>query len=116
MGLGAWLVASAFVWPEPAQTLNTIACGVLIAGIAALSVVSEPWLHRPALSSGARAANVVMAGWLFWSAILLPSTWGATVLNAVLVSMAVTVFAFVPWWSVELDQDEPSLVLGLHPV
>jgi hypothetical protein len=116
VGLGVWVIVSAFLWPEPAQTLNTVGSGMLIAAIAALSLIAEPLLHRPELSSGARAANVVMAMWLFWSTLLLPSTWGATVMNAILVSMAVTAFAFFPWWSVELDVDEPSPVLALHPI
>jgi hypothetical protein len=107
IGLGAWLVAAAFLWRDPPQTANTIVTGVLTAIVAAISLLAMPWL---------RGANVVLAGWLFWSTILGRATYGATVLNQILVSMAVTVFAFYPWWSVPLDVDEPTPVLALHPV
>jgi hypothetical protein len=107
IGLGVWLVASAFHWRDPPQTVNTIVTGVLVAVIAAISWVGPSWL---------RGANVALAAWLFWSTILMPATYGATVLNQILVSMAVTVFAFYPWWSVPLDVDEPTPVLALNPV
>jgi hypothetical protein len=108
IGLGGWLIASAFLWRDPPQTVNTLVTGGLVALVAAIAMLGVfSWL---------RGANVALAAWLFWSTILMRATYGATVLNQVLVSMAVTVFAFFPWWSVPLDVDEPTPVLALRPV
>jgi hypothetical protein len=107
IGLGIWLMASAFLWRDPPQSLNTLFTGALVAVVAGLSWWRVPWL---------RAANIGLGAWLFWSTLLMPWTIGATVLNQIVVSMAITVLAFVPFWSVPLDQDEPSSVGALHAV
>jgi hypothetical protein len=87
-GLGAWMIASVFVWPHlPHERHYTLAAGVAIVVVSLLG-----WLAIPRL----RWANVALGVALFLATVLSPHAVGATPLNDIIVSMAVITFAFLP--------------------
>ena len=88
MLLGAWLVTSAFLWPHTRIQLNNgWIIGVVVMALSALAMIA-PRTHP---------LNALAGFWLFVSAQELPSmTTAATVVNHVLVGMAIFVLALQP--------------------
>ena len=85
--LGAWLFASAFLWPElRARVTNTWICGVLCVSVAIVAM-GLSW---------ARTFNSALAVWLFVGAWALPTAHVATLWNNVLCSIALFLVSRVP--------------------
>jgi hypothetical protein len=87
MGLGAWLIASAFQWPHvQVQQTNALVVGIASIAVAALAVRQERlrWL------------NVALSAWLFASVFLLPHVSRATSWSNALTALAMLVVALVP--------------------
>jgi hypothetical protein len=84
---GAWLFASAFLWPHSqAQFTNTSATGLLCAVTAALSG-SAPHF---------RFLNTAIGVWLFITSFSIPSLTAETTWNNALVAMAIFVISLLP--------------------
>jgi hypothetical protein len=87
MTLGAWLIATAFMWPHSsAQFANTWAAGASCLSIGAIAV------SCPA----ARFGNLVLAVWLFLSAFFLPRATLWTTWNNAFVAIALFLSSLAP--------------------
>ena len=85
--LGAWLLASAFLWPHnPLQFRNTWSVGALSVVVAALAL-SVPLL---------RYGNALLGVWLLCTTIWAPRIAASTLWNNALVGVALAVFTLVP--------------------
>jgi len=84
--LGAWLVVSVFVWYHvPAEHANTLIVGGLIILTALVAMAYRPL----------RYVNMVLAIWLFISALMLTQQSAATAWNNGLVGVAVFLLSLV---------------------
>jgi hypothetical protein len=95
IGLGVWLVFSAFHWRDSSQMASTIITGAVIVTCAAVAWLGVPW---------ARIVNSAAAVWLFFSSIVLPYQLRITPVNQMLVALVVLVCSFLPLWSVTEDE------------
>lgn len=87
MGIGVWLLASAFLWDHVhAQFVNALATGGLCVAIATFGLVWPP----------ARYGNLLLGCWLFLSTIVLPVVDGGTVLHNAIVAVLMVVFSIPP--------------------
>jgi hypothetical protein len=101
IALGAGLAAAALRFGDGgARSWNAAVCGIAIATLAVVAWIRYPWL---------RAVNATLAMWVFWSAILWQPATTVLLWSEWLLSLGVLVCAFVPLWSVAVDQD------GLDP-
>src|SRR6185436_3742494 len=100
IGMGGWLVVSAFLWRDSHQSPSAGITGLLIALCSLLAWVKVPWL---------RLWNSAFAVWLFFSPILLPYRYPAMAVNEMLVSLVVLVCSFLPFMSVSVDEGTPLL-------
>ena len=98
IGMGGWLVVSAFLWRDPHQSPSAGITGLLVALCALAAWVKVPWL---------RLWNAAFAVWLFFSPILLPYRFPAMAVNEMLVSLVVLVCSFLPLISVSVDEGTP---------
>jgi hypothetical protein len=88
VALGAWLCASAFLWPHGLpQFLNAAVIGAAIAIDAGVALRGH---------ERARFGNRALAVWLFLSNLLLPTTVLATAWNHSLVAVMVFLLSMVP--------------------
>lgn len=86
IGLGVWLLLSAFLWPHtPSQLTNTWLCGALSTGFAVMAL-SVP---------NARYLNTALSLWLFVSAFALPADNVGTVWNNALVAVGIFIASLV---------------------
>jgi hypothetical protein len=87
MALGAWLTASAFLWPHSAaQFSNSWSVGSLCFVVAALARMTTPL----------RYGNTALGAWLLVSTPLLGDLDAATGVNNLLAGIAITVFSLFP--------------------
>jgi hypothetical protein len=87
MALGAWLTASAFLWPHSAaQFSNSWSVGSLCFVVAALARLTTPL----------RYANTALGTWLLVSTPLLGDLDAATAANNLLTAVAITTFSLFP--------------------
>jgi hypothetical protein len=97
MGLGAWTVVSAFLWPDRFQFANTIITGAIIAVCALVAWVRVGWL---------RMVNSAAAVWLFFSPMLLHYEQRNLAVSQMLVGLVVLVSSFLPLYSVSADEGD----------
>lgn len=87
IALGAWLFASAFLWPHgAAPAANTWIVGLLIA-IASVLALRMPWM---------RWVDTALAIWLFLSTLAIPGPSRATLWNNLIVALLVFLVSLVP--------------------
>jgi hypothetical protein len=85
--VGAWLFASAFLWPHSqAQFTNTTATGLLCAVTAALSGAAPRF----------RFLNTGVGVWLFITSFSIPRLSEATAVNNAAVAVAIFVISLLP--------------------
>jgi hypothetical protein len=88
LGLGLWLMVSAFLWPHGApQAINAVVVGAALAAVA---------LVRRGGEDRARHASTALALWLFGANIVLPGTTLATAWNHALVAVLVFLVSLAP--------------------
>jgi hypothetical protein len=103
--LGLWLAASAFLWAHThAHFLNALLCGIAFAVLAGVELLGVRW---------ARWATVVVALWLPVSAVAFPYVDGGTVLNHLVVGLAVLAVSALPLRAVTTTEGGGA---GLVPV
>ncbi len=91
LGLGLWLMVSAFLWPHgAAQAIDAVAVGAALAAVALVGV------RRAAGQERARHASTALALWLFIANILLPGTTLPTAWNHALVAVLVFLVSLAP--------------------
>jgi hypothetical protein len=84
---GAWVFASAFLWPHgQAQLTNTCSIGLLCVVTAALAGAA----HR------FRLLNTATGVWLFITSFSMPSPTAATTWNNALAAIAIIVISLLP--------------------
>lgn len=88
MVLGVWLVLSAYLWRHSAPMLvNAVLVGSLVVAFAILAAQGLTW---------ARHLNTAVAIWLFVSALFLPRLSTASVVNHLIVALAILLFSLMP--------------------
>jgi hypothetical protein len=85
---GGWLFISAFLWPHTlAQFHNAWIVGLLATALALVSIAGM---------RAARYLNGALALWLFFATLAFPRASGLTLLNNVLVAIALIVTSLLP--------------------
>ena len=88
IGFGVWLMVSAFLWQHSTdQRVNAVAVGALVALLALLARRGRPW---------ARPANMLLAGWLMLSVLVLRPAEATTAVNHLFVGLAILSMALLP--------------------
>lgn len=89
IAVGAWLFASAFVWPHSMPQFNNAwVSGLLVIVFATLAMAAFDW---------GRYLNAVIAVWLFVSSFVLPGGDGfATKANHAVVAIVLFLTAMIP--------------------